>query len=421
MPAGRGRRGRVGHPRTAPTPPRCAEAGYQAVLVGESPGDLGRPGRRRWPPCARAEPRTLRSRSATGRGHAGDRPADHRRARRYGVGVFVKICGITNEEDALLAVAMGADAVGFVFAPSPRQIAVTQARDIARRLPPEILTVGVFRDEASRRVVEMVNAAGLHGGAAARPRDPGRGPSGSASGCSSSSRPSPPATACSTGSTTTRRRRGDDRLAHARVRAGVRLVAGRGRCPLDRRVILAGGLTPDNVAEAVAPGPSLGRRRVHRRRARAGPQGRVEAHALRQRGQGGGGRRRRGARRPRRAVRADAGDRRRRRSTASRRSTTGKTTAPPVDRPLHRSRRIADQDASPVSSSQSTPAGPPSAMGEPTSDGRFGEFGGRFVPETLMPACLELEAGLPRRRGPTRPSAPSSTTCCATTPAGRRR
>ncbi len=50
--------------------------------------------------------------------------------------MFVKICGITNEEDALLAVAMGADAVGFVFAPSPRQIAVGQVRDITRRLPP---------------------------------------------------------------------------------------------------------------------------------------------------------------------------------------------------------------------------------------------------------------------------------------------
>ena len=31
-------------------------------------------------------------------------------------------------------------------------------------------------------------------------------------------------------------------------------------------------------------------------------------------------------------------------------------------------------------------------MGEPTAEGRFGEFGGRFVPETLMPACLDLEA-----------------------------
>ena len=61
--------------------------------------------------------------------------------------MFVKICGITNEDDALLAVAMGADAVGFVFAPSPRQIAPQQAYDITRRLPPEILTVGVFRDE----------------------------------------------------------------------------------------------------------------------------------------------------------------------------------------------------------------------------------------------------------------------------------
>jgi len=77
--------------------------------------------------------------------------------------VFVKICGITNESDALLSVAMGADALGFVFAPSPRQIAPTIARDIARRLPPEILTVGLFRDESPKRVVEVVNSMGLRG------------------------------------------------------------------------------------------------------------------------------------------------------------------------------------------------------------------------------------------------------------------
>jgi phosphoribosylanthranilate isomerase len=77
--------------------------------------------------------------------------------------VFVKICGITSEDDALLAVAMGADAVGFVFAPSPRQVSVQQVYDITRRLPPEILTVGVFRDEHPRRVVEIVHRAGVKG------------------------------------------------------------------------------------------------------------------------------------------------------------------------------------------------------------------------------------------------------------------
>lgn len=75
--------------------------------------------------------------------------------------MFVKICGITSEEDALLAVAMGADAVGFVFAPSPRLISPTVAGDIAKRLPREILTVGVFRDDAPQRVVEIVNGMGL--------------------------------------------------------------------------------------------------------------------------------------------------------------------------------------------------------------------------------------------------------------------
>lgn len=78
--------------------------------------------------------------------------------------MFVKICGITREDDALLAVAMGADALGFNFVSgSRRQIAPSLARDIARRLPPEILTIGIFRDEASARVVEIVNGAGLRG------------------------------------------------------------------------------------------------------------------------------------------------------------------------------------------------------------------------------------------------------------------
>jgi phosphoribosylanthranilate isomerase len=75
--------------------------------------------------------------------------------------MFVKICGITNEDDALFAVAMGADAVGFIFAPSQRQVAPQLVYDITRRLPPEVLTVGVFRDEHPSRVVEIANRSGV--------------------------------------------------------------------------------------------------------------------------------------------------------------------------------------------------------------------------------------------------------------------
>jgi phosphoribosylanthranilate isomerase len=75
--------------------------------------------------------------------------------------MFVKICGLTNEDDALLAVAMGADAVGFVFAPSPRQVAIQVAADIIKRLPPEIVATGVFRDETPERVLDVAHQAGL--------------------------------------------------------------------------------------------------------------------------------------------------------------------------------------------------------------------------------------------------------------------
>lgn len=77
--------------------------------------------------------------------------------------MFVKICGITSEDDALLAVAMGADALGFMFAPSPRQVQVQRVYDITRRLPPEVVTVGVFRDEHPKRVVDIVHRSGVKG------------------------------------------------------------------------------------------------------------------------------------------------------------------------------------------------------------------------------------------------------------------
>jgi len=77
--------------------------------------------------------------------------------------VFVKICGTTSEEDALLAVALDADAVGFVLAPSPRQMTPQAVRDIVRRLPPEVVTIGVFRDAEPESVVAVVNGVGLRG------------------------------------------------------------------------------------------------------------------------------------------------------------------------------------------------------------------------------------------------------------------
>jgi phosphoribosylanthranilate isomerase len=76
-------------------------------------------------------------------------------------GLFVKISGITSEEDALFSVGLGANAVGFDFALSERQIGVSTAHDIVRRLPAGIVSVGVFRNELPQRVVEIANTLGL--------------------------------------------------------------------------------------------------------------------------------------------------------------------------------------------------------------------------------------------------------------------
>ncbi|HET7112242.1 MAG TPA: phosphoribosylanthranilate isomerase [Pyrinomonadaceae bacterium] len=74
----------------------------------------------------------------------------------------VKICGITNLDDALAAVAAGADALGFNFyKPSPRYITPQYASEIVDELPDSLLTVGVFVNEEPDTVLSIANEVGL--------------------------------------------------------------------------------------------------------------------------------------------------------------------------------------------------------------------------------------------------------------------
>jgi phosphoribosylanthranilate isomerase len=74
----------------------------------------------------------------------------------------VKICGITRLEDALTAVQLGADALGFNFWPrSKRHVTPAAARAIVRRLPPLVTAVGVFVDPTREEVLAAVDTAGV--------------------------------------------------------------------------------------------------------------------------------------------------------------------------------------------------------------------------------------------------------------------
>ena len=75
--------------------------------------------------------------------------------------VKVKICGITNLDDALCAVRAGADALGFVFANSPRRVGVEAAAEIIGKLPPFVHTVGVFLDQSVAEVARIRSFCGL--------------------------------------------------------------------------------------------------------------------------------------------------------------------------------------------------------------------------------------------------------------------
>jgi phosphoribosylanthranilate isomerase len=164
--------------------------------------------------------------------------------------MFVKICGITRPEDADAAVKAGADAIGFVFWPgSPRFVDPYRARAIAVTLPPFVTTVGVFVNQPIEYVTGVaslvrLSAVQLHGDETIEY-------------AAALSRPVVKAMSL-----------GDDRVTawpapmtvlldvHDPVRRG-----GTGRTidwtaaaavAAGRRILLAGGLTPDNVAEAVA-------------------------------------------------------------------------------------------------------------------------------------------------------------------------
>lgn len=162
----------------------------------------------------------------------------------------MKICGTTSEEDALLAVAMGADAVGFIFAPSSRQVAPGVAGDIAKRLPPEILTVGVFRDHSPQRVVEIMEATGLR---AAQLH--GREKPEESAWIRRRVRMVIKAFVAGNAEVANAKKYGADVVLLDAPNPGTgqvfdwRLAEG---VPPGQRLLLAGGLTPENVAEAIA-------------------------------------------------------------------------------------------------------------------------------------------------------------------------
>jgi len=74
---------------------------------------------------------------------------------------WIKICGTTSLEDARASVAAGADALGFIFTPSKRRITPAQAREIVRQLPEKVERVGIFVDESADVIHTTVEQAGL--------------------------------------------------------------------------------------------------------------------------------------------------------------------------------------------------------------------------------------------------------------------
>lgn len=77
--------------------------------------------------------------------------------------LWIKICGNTSLADTLLAAEAGADAVGFVFAPSPRQVTAEQVAAIVPALPAQLEKIGVFVDAPFDEIASVVRSSGLTG------------------------------------------------------------------------------------------------------------------------------------------------------------------------------------------------------------------------------------------------------------------
>lgn len=75
--------------------------------------------------------------------------------------LFIKLCGLKTEQDVDIAVEVGADAIGFMFAESPRRVDVTTVIRLIERVPPHVLTVGVFRDQPVDYIRSLANLTGI--------------------------------------------------------------------------------------------------------------------------------------------------------------------------------------------------------------------------------------------------------------------
>ncbi len=75
--------------------------------------------------------------------------------------VFTKVCGITNPGDARVAAEAGADAIGLIFAESPRNVNLEEARAVSIALPGDVLKVGVFVDAGPEEMLRIANEVGL--------------------------------------------------------------------------------------------------------------------------------------------------------------------------------------------------------------------------------------------------------------------